>query len=148
MKSRSFFRKIVKFWGFFAFLSHRGFDSNFVILANDSLKTSLQSYWPKFWYSSTSGPEKNWQGQFCLKTNSLVNLYGFESRPNWWPNFKSLETRRSFDAFKILVCAWPPTYRLPSAWFSADLKQLQNRDFATSNRSKTIRVLTRNFLPY
>ena len=49
----------------------------------------------------------------------------------------------SFDAHKILVYAWPPTYRLPSARFSADLKQLQNRDFSTSNRSKPIRVLTR-----
>ena len=49
----------------------------------------------------------------------------------------------SFDAHKILVYAWPPTHRLPSARFSADLKQLQNRDFSTSNRSKPIRVLTR-----
>ena len=49
----------------------------------------------------------------------------------------------SFDAHKILVYAWPPTHMLPSARFSADLKQLQNRDFSTSNRSKPIGVLTR-----
>ena len=35
------------------------------------------------------------------------------------------------------------THRLLATRFSADLKQLQNRDFSTSNRSKTIRVLTR-----
>ena len=49
----------------------------------------------------------------------------------------------SFDAHKILVYAWPPTHMLPSARFSADLKQLQNRDFSTSNSSKPIWVLTR-----
>ena len=38
---------------------------------------------------------------------------------------------------------WPPTHRLLAARFSADLEQLQNWDFATSNCSKTIGVLTR-----
>ena len=38
---------------------------------------------------------------------------------------------------------WPPTHRLLAARFLANLEQLQNRDFAISNRSKPICVLTR-----
>ena len=38
---------------------------------------------------------------------------------------------------------WPPTQRLLAARFLANLEQLQNRDFAISNRSKPIWVLTR-----
>ena len=38
---------------------------------------------------------------------------------------------------------WPPTQRLLAARFLANLEQLQNRDFAISNRSKPIGVLTR-----
>ena len=49
---------------------------------------------------------------------------------------------------KIPTYRWPPTHRLPAARYSADLKQLQNRDFATSNRSKPIRVLTRTKSSY
>ena len=44
---------------------------------------------------------------------------------------------------KIPMYWWPPTHRLLAARFSADLEQLQNRDFATSKSSKPIRVLTR-----
>ena len=42
----------------------------------------------------------------------------------------------------MLTQRWPPTHRLLLARFPADLKQLQNRNFWTSNRSKPIRVLT------
>ena len=44
---------------------------------------------------------------------------------------------------KIPAYRWPPTHRLLAARFLADFEQLQNRDFAISNRSKPIRVLTR-----
>ena len=57
-------------------------------------------------------------------------------------DLKSLYTHKSFDAPKMLVQRWPPTYSLLLARFSADFKQLQNRNFWTSNRSKPIRVLT------
>ena len=43
----------------------------------------------------------------------------------------------------MLAERWRPTHRLLLARFSADLKQLQNRNFWTSNRSKPIGVLTR-----
>ena len=49
----------------------------------------------------------------------------------------------SFDFQKIPMYRWPPTHRLLAARFSADLEQLQNWDFATSNCSKPIWVLTR-----
>ena len=38
---------------------------------------------------------------------------------------------------------WPPTHSLLVTQFSANLKQLQNRDFWTSNRSKPTILLTR-----
>ena len=44
---------------------------------------------------------------------------------------------------KIPAYRWPPTQRLLAARFSADLEQVQNRYFSTSNRSKPIGVLTR-----
>ena len=55
----------------------------------------------------------------------------------------ALFSHNSFDAHKIPLEQWPPSHRLLDAWFLGDLKQLQNRDFSTSNRSKPIRVLTR-----
>ena len=56
-------------------------------------------------------------------------------------NFKVLQTYKSFDSHKILPERGPPIHRLLAARFSADLKQLQNRYFSTSNRSKPIPVL-------
>ena len=60
-------------------------------------------------------------------------------------NFKVLQTYKSFDSHKILPERGPPIHRLLAARFSADLKELQNRYFSTSNRSKPIRVLTRKY---
>ena len=60
-------------------------------------------------------------------------------------NFKVLQTYKSFDSHKILPERGPPIHRLLAARFSADLKELQNRYFSTSNRSKPIGVLTRKY---
>ena len=49
----------------------------------------------------------------------------------------------SFGSNKIPSWGGPTIHRLLAARFSADLKQLQNWDFSTLNRSKPIRVLTR-----
>ena len=60
-------------------------------------------------------------------------------------NFNWLQIHYSFDWHKTPTYRWRPTHRLLAARFSADLEQLQNRDFSTSNRSKPIRVLTRKY---
>ena len=62
-------------------------------------------------------------------------------------NFKVLWTYKSFDSHEILAERGPPIHRLLAARFSADLKQLQNRYFSTSNRCKPIRVLTSKYRP-
>ena len=56
-----------------SFQSHTSFHTTYVALVKHSLLIGLQSYWGNFWYWSTSWPEKNCKGQFCLKTNYFAN---------------------------------------------------------------------------
>ena len=71
------------------------------------------------------------------------DLLRFFIGPVFGSTFWALFSNSSFDPYKIPLERRPPTHRLLDARFLGELKQLQNRDFSTSNRSKPIRVLTR-----
>ena len=83
MKLAPFFEKLSNFGDFLPFYPIRVLTQIMLFWQMIAYRQGFNRTDPNFCYSSTPGPKKNWQGQFCLKTNSLVNPLGFESWPNW-----------------------------------------------------------------